>query len=31
MPENRALNYKYAETLIRAKQPDQARTIVQRF
>ena len=31
MPENRALNYKYAETLIRAKQPDQARAIVQRF
>ena len=31
MPENRALNYKHAEVLIRAKQPDHARTIVQRF
>lgn len=31
MPENRALNYKYAEVLIRAKQPDQAKALVQRF
>ncbi|UNT60609.1 M48 family metalloprotease [Acinetobacter sp. ASP199] len=31
MPENRALNYKYAEVLIRMKQTDQAKMIVQRF
>ena len=31
MPENRALNYKYAEVLIRAKQPDKAKVLVQRF
>ena len=31
MPENRALNYKYAEVLIRARQPDQAKALVQRF
>jgi len=31
MPENRALNYKYAEVLIRAQQPDQAKQIVQKF
>ncbi|WP_171266034.1 M48 family metalloprotease [Acinetobacter sp. LoGeW2-3] len=31
MPENRALNYKYAEVLIRMKQPDQAKMIVQKF
>src|SRR5690606_41549750 len=31
MPENRALNYKYAEVLIRAKQPDQAKALVQRY
>lgn len=31
MPENRALNYKYAEVLIRMQQPDQAKMIVQRF
>lgn len=31
MPENRALNYKYAEVLIRAQQPDQAKQIVQNF
>ncbi|WP_347453878.1 M48 family metalloprotease [Acinetobacter thermotolerans] len=31
MPENRALNYKYAEVLIRMKQTDQAKMLVQRF
>lgn len=31
MPENRALNYKYAEVLIRAKQPAQAKALVQQF
>lgn len=31
MPENRALNYKYAEVLIRDKQPAQAKALVQRF
>ncbi|CAM2924226.1 M48 family metalloprotease [Acinetobacter celticus] len=31
MPENRALNYKYAEVLIRNNQPAQAQIIVQSF
>lgn len=31
MPENRALNYKYAEVLIRNQQTDAAKTIVQKF
>ncbi len=31
MPENRALNYESAEVLIRAKQPAQAKVLVQRF
>lgn len=31
MPEHRALNYKYAEALIRAKQFDSAKIIIQRF
>ena len=31
MPEHRALNYKYAEALIRAKQLDRAKAIIQRF
>ena len=30
-PENRAMNYKYAEVLLRLNQPVQAQTIVQKF
>ncbi|QFS17123.1 M48 family metalloprotease [Acinetobacter indicus] len=31
MPENRALNYKLAEVLIRQNQPDEAQALVQKF
>lgn len=31
MPEHRALNYKYAEALIRARQPTKAKAILQHF